>query len=179
MGWLTRLGNSIQGGAQRLGNAVHRGADAAVRLVDNVAPVVERVAGKVATGAGVVSKIAGMATPFVAEIPLVGEVVGGIAAGAKAVQGAALGVKAGAKFAEKAIQGIQRAEGTITGQLDRVGTMAKDFSTNPNLSDARRYGNELSSMTRHNMSNIRDARDQAKRVATDARSSVGAMRGRP
>ena len=46
---MSRLGNSIVGGAQRLGHAVHKGVDSAVRLVDKVAPKVEAIAGKVET----------------------------------------------------------------------------------------------------------------------------------
>ena len=44
MGWLTRLGNSIKGSAQRLGNKVHESVDAGIRLMDHVAPVVEKAA---------------------------------------------------------------------------------------------------------------------------------------
>ena len=61
---MSRLGNSIVGGAQRLGHAVHKGVDSAVRLVDKVAPKVEAIAGKVANVAAVVGKVASAALPF-------------------------------------------------------------------------------------------------------------------
>ena len=63
MGWLNRLGSAITSGGQRLGHAVHQAGDAAVRLIDHVAPVVERAAGKVANVAGTIAKGAAMAIP--------------------------------------------------------------------------------------------------------------------
>ena len=82
MGWLNRLGNAIKGGAQRLGHKVHEGVDAGIRLMDHVAPAVERAANKVSQVAGAVGTAASMAIPFTAEIPIVGEAVAGVAAGA-------------------------------------------------------------------------------------------------
>ena len=67
MGWLNRLGSAIISGGQRLGHAVHQAGDAAVRLIDHVAPVVERAAGKVANVAGTIAKGAAMAIPLVQE----------------------------------------------------------------------------------------------------------------
>ena len=160
MGWLTRLGNSIKGGAQKLGNAVNHGVDAAVRLADHVAPVVERVAHKAKQVAGAVGTAASMAIPFTAEIPIVGEAVAGVAAGAKAVQGLAAGAERGAKFIEKAsgtVKNIQRDVNAAVG-------MGKDFAANPNMADAMRYRNQISSMVRHNQSNIREAQNQFGRI---------------
>ena len=108
MGWTTRLGKSIAGGAQKLGGAVYNGVDAAVRLVDSVAPAVERVAST---------------------------------------------IESGAQFAQSGARAIER-----------VGAIAKDFTHKPNLADAKRYGHELSSIVRHNTQNIKDAREQQKRV---------------
>ena len=53
--------------------------------MDHVALVVEKAADKIGKVAGAVGSAAAMATPFTAEIPVVGEVVAGVAAGAKAV----------------------------------------------------------------------------------------------
>lgn len=153
MGWTTRLGKSIAGGAQKLGGAVYNGVDAAVRLVDSVAPAVERVASTIESGAARFGKAATVATMLTAEIPVVGEVVGAAAAAARSVQGAAATVKRGAQFAQSGARAIER-----------VGAIAKDFTHKPNLADAKRYGHELSSIVRHNTQNIKDAREQQKRV---------------
>ena len=75
MGWLNRLGLAITSGGQRLGHAVHQAGDAAMGLIDRVAPVVERADGKVANVAGTIAKGAAMAIPFVREVPVVGAVV--------------------------------------------------------------------------------------------------------
>ena len=160
MGWLTRLGNSIKGSAQRLGNKVHESVDAGIRLMDHVAPVVEKAADKIGKVAGAVGSAASMAIPFTGEIPVVGEVVAGVAAGAKAVQGLAAGAKRGAQFVEKASSTAKRIERDV----DKGIKMGKDFAANPNMQDAMRYKNEISSMVRSNQSNVREARDQFKRI---------------
>ena len=82
------IGKKISHGASRLGHKVHQVSGE----VHNIASKVADVSGKVAKVAGVVSKVATAALPFTAEIPIVGEVVGGVAAGSKAVQGVATGV---------------------------------------------------------------------------------------
>ena len=164
MGWLNRLGSAITGGVQKLGKAVHHGVDSAVRLIDKVAPKVEAIASKVAMGAGIVGKVASAALPFTAEIPVVGEVVGGIAAGAKVVQGVAKGVKRGAQFAEMASDKVKQIERGMMKDASKVQNMGKDFMANPNLHDAKRYRNEISSIVRHNANNVRDARDQFSRI---------------
>ena len=134
MGWLTRLGNSIKGSAQRLGNKVHESVDAGIRLMDHVAPVVEKAADKIGKVAGAVGSAASMAIPFTGEIPVVGEVVAGVAAGAKAVQGLAAGAKRGAQFVEKASSTAKRIERDV----DKGIKMGKDFAANPNMQDAMR-----------------------------------------
>ena len=164
MGWFGRLGNAIVGGAQKLGHAVHHGVDSAVRLVDKVAPKVEAIASKVAMGAGIVGKVASAALPFTAEIPILGEVVGGIAAGARVVQGVAKGVKRGAQFAEMASDKVKQIERGMMKDASTVQKMGKDFMANPNLHDAKRYGSKLSSIVRHNADNVRDARNQFSRI---------------
>ena len=164
MAWYNRLGNAITGGVQKLGQAVHHGVDSAVRLVDKVAPKVESIAGRVAQVAGVVGKVASAALPFTAEIPVVGEVVGVVAAGAKGVQAGARAVKRGAQFAEQASAAVKRIERGVLGDVDRAQKMGKDFMANPNLHDAKRYGGEVASMVRHNMGNVREARDHMSRM---------------
>ena len=164
MGWMSRLGKSIVGGVQKLGTAVHHGVDAAVRLTDKVAPVVERVASQVARGAAVVGKVAGAAIPFTQEIPVVGEMVDAVAAGAKMVQGAATGVKRGAKFVQGAAHTAQKVERSIERDVNKSVKMGKDFMANPNLHDAVRYRDEVSSMVRHNTANVREASRQFKNI---------------
>ena len=164
MGWLNRLGSAITSGGQRLGHAVHQAGDAAVRLIDHVAPVVERAAGKVANVAGTIAKGAAMAIPFVQEVPVVGAVVDAVAAGAKAVQGAALGVRKGAQFAEKSTKAVRSIERKMAGQVADVTKMGTDFVANPNLHDAKRYGGEIASMVRHNRDNIKEAQNKFNKI---------------
>ena len=89
------------------------------------------------------------------KIPIVGEVVGGIAAGARVVQGVAKGVKRGAQFAEMASDKVKQIESGMMKDASRAQKIGKDFIANPNLHDAKRYRNELSSMVRHNADNVR------------------------
>jgi hypothetical protein len=164
MAWYNRLGSAIVGGVQHLGQAVHHGVDSAVRLVDRVAPKVEKVANTIGRGAAVVGKIATAAIPFTAEIPVVGEVVGAVAAGAKAVQGISKGVVAGAKFAERAADVVKTIERGAFNDASKIGKMGKDFMANPNLGDAKRYRNDINSIVRHNTDNIRDATRHFDRI---------------
>ena len=97
MGIIARLGQKISSGAGRLGHKIHEASAGVHRLASKVADV----SGKVAKVAGVVSKVATAALPFTAEIPIVGEVVGGVAAGSKAVQGIATGVNRVAKLVDR------------------------------------------------------------------------------
>ena len=164
MGWLNRLGSAITSGGQRLGHAVHQAGDAAVRLIDHVAPVVERAAGKVANVAGTIAKGAAMAIPFVQEVPVVGALVDAVAVGAKAVQGAALGVRKGAQFAEKSTKAVRSIERKVAGQVADVTKMGTNFVANPNLQDAKRYGGEIASMVRHNRDNIKEAQNKFNKI---------------
>lgn len=93
MGFFSRLGHKIHHAAARVGHKIHEGAESVHRMAHKVADV----SGKVAKVAGAVSKVATAALPFTAEIPIVGEVVGGVAAGSRAVQGVATGVNRVAK----------------------------------------------------------------------------------
>eukprot|EP01045_Picozoa_sp_COSAG04_P049478 COSAG04_NODE_19527_length_414_cov_0.685714_1_plen_94_part_10 len=91
MGWLTRLGTSIKGGAQKLGKAVSHGVDAGVRLMSNVGAVAQKVASKVSSVAGAVGDVAAMAAPALTALgPGVGEAAAG---GALAVAGLAKGAQ--------------------------------------------------------------------------------------
>ena len=164
MGWLNRLGSAITSGGQRLGHAVHQAGDAAVRLIDHVAPVVERAAGKVANVAGRIAKGAAMAIPFVQEVPVGGALVDAVAVGAKAVQGAALGVRKGAQFAEKSTKAVRSIERKVAGQVADVTKMGTNFVANPNLQDAKRYGGEIASMVRHNRDNIKEAQNKFNKI---------------
>ena len=97
MGIFTRLAQKAHHAAARLGHKIHSVSGNVHRIAHKVADV----SGKVAKVAGVVSKAATAALPFTAEIPVVGEVVRGVAAGSKAVQGVATGVNKVAKFVDR------------------------------------------------------------------------------
>lgn len=143
MSWMNRLGKSLNGKIQKLGDAASHTIDKAARLTDHVAPAVEKIAGAIGNAAAV-------AIPFTAEIPGVGEAVAGAAAVGK-------GVAAGAKLAQSAAKSIERtAKQTIKAGMD--------LSANPNLADAKRYGGTLSSIVRHSASNIADARSRASKI---------------
>ena len=168
MGWFQKLGNSIKNGAQRLGQHVAHGVDKATRLVDHVAHAIDSGAGKVASVAGQVAKYAGMASA----VPVVGELAAGIAAGAKGVQGAALGVQSGAKMAVKATERVKQIERTVK-------KAATELSANPNLADAKRYGKEISSMTRHSARDVRDAGSHMRGIASTLKGDLSKIRARP
>ena len=88
MGFFSRLGHKLHHAGARLGHKIHEVSGGVHRIAHKVADV----SGKVAKVAGAVRKVATAALPFTAEIPVVGEVVGGVAAGSKAVQCIATGV---------------------------------------------------------------------------------------
>jgi hypothetical protein len=77
-------------------------------------------------------------------------------------------VKRGAQFAEQASSVVKRIERGMMSDANRAQNIGKDFMANPNFHDAKRYGNEISSMVRHNIDNVREARSQ-----------MGRMRGKP
>ena len=164
MGWFQKLGNSIKNGAQRLGQHVAHGVEKATRLVDHVAHAIDTGAGKVASVAGTVAKYAGMASA----VPVVGELAAGIAAGAKGVQGAALGVQGAAQMAVKGTERVKQIERTVK-------KAAKELSANPNMADAKRYGQEISSMTRHSARDVKDAGSHMRGIA----STFSKIRGGP
>ena len=93
MGIFSRLGSKINHEVLRVGHKVHNHAGQIHRMAHKVSDV----AGKVGKVAGVVGKVASAALPFTAEIPLVGEAVAGVAAGARAVGGASSLINRGAK----------------------------------------------------------------------------------
>ena len=91
-GGIQRLAVKAGHSATRLGRKVQHEAHRLAVKVQPIAHKVASVAGQVGKVAGVVSKVATAALPFTAEIPIVGEVVGGVAAGSKALQLGARGV---------------------------------------------------------------------------------------
>jgi|TARA_R110001583_G_scaffold74274_1_gene205806 hypothetical protein len=93
-----RLGSKITHEVHRIGHKIHNHAG----QIHRIASKVSDVAGQVGKVAGVVGKVASAALPFTAEIPLVGEAVGGVALGAKAVGGASRLIGRGAKVADLA-----------------------------------------------------------------------------
>ena len=105
-------------------------------------------------------------------VPVVGELAAGIAAGAKGVQGAALSVQSGAKMAVKATERVKQIERTVK-------KAATELSANPNLADAKRYGKEISSMTRHSARDVRDAGSHMRGIASTLKGDLSKIRARP
>tara|TARA_R110000822_G_scaffold14914_5_gene51972 strand:+ start:1377 stop:1700 length:324 start_codon:yes stop_codon:yes gene_type:complete len=97
MGFFSRLGNKISGGAHRLGHKIHKASGDIHRIAHKVSDV----AGKVANVAGVINKVSTLALPFTAEIPILGEVVAGTAAVSKGVQLGARGISKVAKYVDR------------------------------------------------------------------------------
>lgn len=95
------LGGKIKDAGHRIGNKIHHGLHEGSKFVSAHADQVANVASKVGNVAGVVGKVASAALPFTAEIPVVGEVVGGLAAGGKAVEKAANLIERGARVGKK------------------------------------------------------------------------------
>ena len=102
MGWFSSLGNRISGAVHSIGNKVKSVVKVGRKFVHDHAGQIEKIAKTVGDVAGVVGNVASAALPFTASIPGVGEVVGGLAAGGKAIQGAARMVQKGAGIARKA-----------------------------------------------------------------------------
>lgn len=92
MGWFHDLGNKVKGEVHSLGNKIHNAGQKAAKFVHKVAPVIKDVASTISKDAGMVGSVAETALPFVAEVPVIGEVAGAVAAGAEAVSGVAGGV---------------------------------------------------------------------------------------
>ena len=104
MGFFQRLGHKVSRGVHRLGHKIHEEAG----VVHRVAQKVGEVAGKVGKVAGMVNKVSRGALPFVAEIPVVGELDAGIVAGSGAVAGASKIVKRGAKAVDAGAMAVSK-----------------------------------------------------------------------
>ena len=104
MSFFGRVGHKISSGVGRLGHKVYHSVDnwnkQHHKQIAHIAHTVGDVAGKVGKVAGVVSKVAGGALPFTAEIPILGEVVGGVAGLSKGISLGAKGIKYGSKGVE-------------------------------------------------------------------------------
>lgn len=124
MGWWGQLGTKIKNSASALGTKAWDGVKAVGHKIDEgvdyvidhsdtikkVADTVGDVAGKVGNVAKVVAKGAESALPFTAEIPIVGEVVGGVAGLAEGVSGVSSLVGKGAKATSLAMSGLAEAK---------------------------------------------------------------------
>ena len=99
--WLHKLGNKVGGAAHRVGVKLRHGAHQGAKFVSKHADQVANVSDTSGKVAGVVGKVASAALPFTAEIPVVGEVVGGLAAGGKVIEKGAKAVSKGAKVAKR------------------------------------------------------------------------------
>lgn len=102
MGWWHNLGNKVSGVAHSLSHKVKDVVRTGEKFVDKHAEQIADVAHKVGEVAGTVGNVAAAALPFTAEIPIVGEVVAGLAAGGKLLQ-------KGAGMAEKGARGAKKA----------------------------------------------------------------------
>ena len=102
MGWWSALGNRISGAVHSIGSKAASVVKRGRKFVHDHAAQIERVSKVVGDVAGVVGNVATAALPFTAGIPGVGEVVGGLAAGGKAVEAGARWVQKGAGTARKA-----------------------------------------------------------------------------
>lgn len=121
MGWFHDLGKKISGAAHTLGTKLHHAGDRATKFIHKVAPKIKSVADEISKDAGMVGKAAASAIPFTAEIPIVGEVVAGVAAGAAEVSGAAKLVSKGAGMADEATRGIERVAKGAKGDAKKFG----------------------------------------------------------
>tara|TARA_R110000751_G_scaffold12691_1_gene43512 strand:+ start:3319 stop:3723 length:405 start_codon:yes stop_codon:yes gene_type:complete len=103
------IGQKIHDGANRIGTKVKQGANYVVEHSEKIKSVADKVgdiAGKVGKVSSVIAKGAETALPFTAEIPIVGEVVGGVAGLAEGVSGASSLIGKGAKGVSVAMTGI-------------------------------------------------------------------------
>lgn len=121
MGWFHDLGNKVSGAVHTLGKKIHKAGNKAGKFIHKVAPKIESVAQTIADDAGIVGDVAEAALPFTAEIPILGEVVGAVAAGGKAVSEVAQGVEYGAELAEAATRGIERVSAGAKGDVKALG----------------------------------------------------------
>ena len=119
--FVNNLGSKVSGAAHSLGNKIHQAGSRAGKFIHKVAPKVESIAQTIADDAGIVGDIAEAALPFTAEIPILGEVVGAVAAGGKAVSEVAQGVEYGAELAEAATRGIERVSAGARGDVKDLG----------------------------------------------------------
>ena len=93
------LGHKISDAGHRIGQKIRHGAHQGAKFISKHADQVAKVSDVVGKVAGVVGKVASAALPFTAEIPIVGEVVAGAAAGGKVIEKGAKAVSKGAKIA--------------------------------------------------------------------------------
>ena len=119
MGWWSALGNRISGAVHSLGSKAASVVKRGRKFVHDHAGQIERVSKVVGDVAGVVGNVATAALPFTAGIPGVGEVVGGLAAGGKAVEAGARWVQKGAGTARKA-EGWMTTGEKVAHQIDDV-----------------------------------------------------------
>tara|TARA_R110001583_G_scaffold60590_1_gene179846 strand:- start:255 stop:635 length:381 start_codon:yes stop_codon:yes gene_type:complete len=124
MGFFTRLARKVGSEISDLGkkavsavgsglSAVGHAARVGVKYAYDHAGDIANIAGKVDKIAGVVGKAATSALPFTAEIPIVGGLVAGAAAGAKVVQAGAKGVQKVAGAVHRGKQAIEGARAVV------------------------------------------------------------------
>ena len=119
MGWWSSLGNAVSGAVSYIGNKAKSVVRVGRKFVHDHAATIEKVAKTVGDVAGVVGNVASAALPFVAAVPGVGEVVAGVAAGAKIAQYGARGVQKMAGTARKA-EGWMTTGEKVAHQIDDV-----------------------------------------------------------
>ena len=137
MGWWSALGNRISGAVHSLGSKAASVVKRGRKFVHDHAAQIERVSKVVGDVAGVVGNVATAALPFTAGIPGVGEVVGGLAAGGKAVE-------AGARWVQKGAGTARKAEAALTSgeEAYRHGRSAIDRARHGQLVSAYKEGKQ-------------------------------------
>jgi len=137
MGWFSSLGTNIKATAASIGQKVRGVAKVGRKFVHDHAAQIERVSKTIGDVAGVVGNVASAALPFVAAVPGVGEVVGGLAVGGKAVE-------AGARWVQKGAGTARKAEAALTSgeEAYRHGRSAIDRARHGQLVSAYKEGKQ-------------------------------------
>ena len=137
MGFFSTLGSRISGAVHSIGQKVKGAVKVGRKFVHDHAAQIERISKTVGDVAGVVGNVASAALPFVAAVPGVGEVVGGLAAGGKAVE-------AGARWVQKGAGTARKAEAALTSgeEAYRHGRSALDKARHGQLVSAYKEGKQ-------------------------------------
>ena len=158
MGWFSSLGKRISGAVHSIGQKARGVVRTGRKFVHDHAAQIEKISKTVGDVAGVVGNIATAALPFTAGIPGVGEVVGGLAAGGKALQ-------AGARWVQKGAGTARKAEAALGGAITSAeGAYKHGRST---IDDLRRR--DLASASDHAIKIHKDLQSTRKQIESTRR----------